>query len=81
MHYKNELDDLDATAMADLVRAGEISALELVDNSIYRCEQVNGLLNAVITEMFDDARQKASKKIPDGPFAGVPFLMRTLQRR
>jgi Asp-tRNA(Asn)/Glu-tRNA(Gln) amidotransferase A subunit family amidase len=47
MHYKNELDDLDATAMADLVRAGEISALELVDNSIYRCEQVNGLLNAV----------------------------------
>jgi amidase len=76
MHYKNELDDLDATAMADLVRAGEISALELVDNSIYRCEQVNGLLNAVITEMFDDARQKASKKIPDGPFAGVPFLMK-----
>lgn len=68
--------DCDATALAALVRKGEVSALELVDDAIRRCEQVNGTLNAVITEMFDHARVEAKRPLGDGPFAGVPFLMK-----
>ena len=70
------LAELDATALAALVRDGEVTAGELVDGAIARCEQVNGTLNAVITEMFDGAREAAKSPLAEGPFAGVPFLMK-----
>lgn len=66
----------DAVGLADLVRRGEVSPLELVDDAIQRCEAVNGTLNAVITEMFDHARARAREPQSDAPFAGVPFLMK-----
>jgi amidase len=66
----------DAVGLADLVRRGEVSPLELVDDAIHRCETVNGTLNAVITEMFDHARTRALEPLADAPFAGVPFLMK-----
>lgn len=68
--------ELDALALAGHVRNGDFSALELVDEAIRRCEAVNGTLNAVITEMFDHARTAAKAPLGDGPFAGVPFLMK-----
>ena len=68
--------NLDALGLAALIRKKEITALELVDESIRRCESVNGILNAVITEMFDQARERAKQPLGDGPFAGVPFLMK-----
>jgi len=71
-----DFGDLDATALAALVRRKEASALELVDDAIRRCEQVNDQLNAVITETFERARSEASGPLGDGPFAGVPFLMK-----
>lgn len=70
------LAELDATAQAQLVRRGEVSALELVDDAIDKCQQVNGELNAVVTEMFELARAAARRPLADGPFAGVPFLMK-----
>ena len=66
----------DALGLADLVRRGEVTALELVDEAIRRTESVNGELNAVITEMFDHGRERAKQVLGDGPFAGVPFLMK-----
>ena len=71
-----EYGDLDATALGALVRDREVSPLELVDEAIRRVEQVNGTLNAVVTEMFDHARDAARQPPGDGPFAGVPFLMK-----
>jgi amidase len=68
--------DLDALALATLVRNKQVSALELVDEAIHRCESVNGTLNAVITEMFEHARARAKEPLGNGPFAGVPFLMK-----
>ena len=66
----------DATALAALVRDGSVTPLELVDAAIERCEAINGTLNAVITTMFDAARDAAREPPGDGPFAGVPFLMK-----
>ena len=64
--------------MAELVSSGEASPLELVDAAIERVEQVNGELNAVIHPLFEEAREAAAGDVPDGPFKGVPFLLKDL---
>ncbi len=73
-----EYGDYDALGLAELVRRGEVSAAELVDECIARIERVNPRLNAVITPMFDTAREAAAQGVPEGPFAGVPFLVKDL---
>ena len=75
----DQTSNLDAVALAELVQSREVTPLELVDAAIERIERVNGLLNAVITPMFDLARRAAESTIPDGPFKGVPFLLKDLQ--
>src|SRR4051812_7351292 len=74
----DDLARLDATAQAELVRTGEASPLELVDAAIERIEAANGEVNAVIHELYDEGREAASGNLPDGPFKGVPFLLKDL---
>lgn len=70
---------LDATAQAELVRRGEITPLELVEASIARIERLNPELNAVIMPLFEKARAAAvSSRLSDGPFRGVPTLLKDL---
>src|SRR5688572_9221614 len=69
---------LDATAQAQLVRTGQASPLELVDAAIARIAELNPALNAVITPLFEQARSAASSPLPEGPFRGVPFLLKDL---
>ena len=71
-----DFGEYDALGLAELVRKREVSASELVDEAIRRTEAVNGRLNAVITTMFDHARERAGQPLGNGPFAGVPFLMK-----
>lgn len=72
----DELGRLDALAQAELVRRKEITALELVEAAIDRIERVNGDVNAVVLRMYELAREEASQPLSDGPFAGVPFLLK-----
>jgi amidase len=74
----DDLATLDATAQAALVRNGDVSPVELVDAAIGRVERLNPDLNAVITERFDAARAEAEAGPADGPFRGVPFLVKDL---
>jgi len=67
---------LDATAQAALVRRGEVAPIELVEAAIARIERLNPRLNAVVTKMYDEARQIARGNLPAGPFRGVPFLLK-----
>jgi amidase len=69
--------DLDALGQAELVRAGEISAGELLDVFERRLELLNPRLNAVITPMLDVARARTAGPL-DGVFAGVPFLVKDI---
>jgi len=73
-----ELALLDAMAQAELVQKGEVKPIELVEAAISRIEKVNPALNAVVTEMYDLAREAASKEVPKGPFSGVPYLLKDL---
>ena len=73
----NETWKLDATAQAELVRRGDVQPSELVEAAIERLERLNPRLNAVITLLYDKARAQAvSGELPDGPFRGVPFLLK-----
>ncbi len=74
----DELRYLDATAQAELIRKGEVKAIELVDAAIERVERLNPKLNAVVTPMYEQGRQVAKGPLPDGPFTGVPFLLKDL---
>src|SRR5262245_61316203 len=68
----------DATAQAALIREKQISAAELVDAAIQRAEQDNPELNAIVTPLYEQARAAARGPLPDGPFTGVPFLVKDL---
>jgi amidase len=68
---------LDATAQAALVRDGEVTSAELVDGAIARIEALNPTLNAVIVDRSEKARAEAADPgLADGPFCGVPFLLK-----
>ncbi len=66
----------DGLGLAELVKKKEISAAEICEEAILRIERVNPALNAVITRMYDLARKAVQTTLPDGPFVGVPFLLK-----
>jgi len=67
----------DGTALAELVRKGEVSPPEVIEAAIVRAQAVNPRINAVVTPMYEAARNQASAGIA-GPLAGVPFLVKDL---
>ncbi|MGI9452288.1 MAG: amidase [Geminicoccaceae bacterium] len=71
-------DREDGLALGERVRRGEISAAELVETAIERIEAHNPTLNAVVTKVYEQALDAARQQTPDGPFAGVPFLLKDL---
>ena len=74
----DESANWDATEMAAAIRSGAVSALEMVDAAIARAEALNPQLNFLVTDDFDRARERAKAPLGDGPFAGVPYLIKDL---
>lgn len=64
----------DATQLAAWVRAGEVSTAELAEAALSAIERLNPTLNAVL-QVFPEG---SGPFAPDGPFAGVPFLIKEL---
>ncbi|MCB8928200.1 MAG: amidase [Ardenticatenaceae bacterium] len=76
-----EYEQYDGLGLAELVRNGDVSPLELVEAAIERIEARNPQVNAVIHKMYEEATQAAMETAvhhPDAPFAGVPFLLKDL---
>ena len=72
-------DERDSLEIAQLVKAGEVTASELAEAAIRRIEALNPVLNAVSIPLFDYGRKAAADPaLPDGPFKGVPFLLKDL---
>ncbi len=74
----NDVAFLDATAQAELVRNKQVKPEELLDGTIERIERLNPQLNAVVLTMYDQARAAIADGLPDGPFTGVPFVLKDL---
>jgi amidase len=68
----------DALGLADLVRTGQVTPAELLDEAIARAEAVNPKINAIIHRMDGAARAAIERGLPEGPFRGVPFLVKDL---
>jgi len=78
MAKMDEFISFDATGLAALVRQKQVKAIELIDASIERIERLNPTLNAVVTPMYEQAREAATGGYYGGPFSGVPFLLKDL---
>jgi len=74
----SDYDKYDGLGLAELVRKKEVKPSELVEEAASRIENLNPQLNAVIYKMYELARKTADGDLPDGPFKGVPFLMKDL---
>ncbi len=69
--------ELDGLGQAERIRAGDVSPAELLEACITRIEKQNPTLNAVIHPLFDKARGQLERgEIGDGPYHGVPFLVK-----
>lgn len=74
----NDYDRYDAVGLAQLVADGDVHPLELVEAAAARIEAVNPTVNAVIWDRIEEARLEAGSVDGDGPFAGVPILIKDL---
>ena len=70
--------DYDGLGLAELVAKRAVTPAELLEAAIERVERHNPTLNAVVYKGYDDARARARGELPDGPFRGVPFLIKDL---
>ncbi|WP_113913338.1 amidase [Roseovarius dicentrarchi] len=66
----------DATSLAALVASGDVSPHELLEEAITRAEARDGDINAVSQRLYDHGRAAIDAGLPDGPFRGVPFLLK-----
>jgi len=73
-----EYDHYDAVGLAQLVKNGQVSADELLEEAIARVERINPRVNAVINKLYDQGRSAIGSGLPDGPLRGVPFLLKDL---
>src|SRR5437764_2384879 len=74
-----EYGSYDAVGLADLVRRKQVSAKELLDEAIARTAKVDGEINAVVVRHYDYADRQIDQGLPEGPFTGVPFLLKDLE--
>ena len=74
----DEFEDYDAVGLATLIREGAVTAAEVMEAAIARCEARNPALNAVVLELYDHGRAAVAGDLPDGPLAGVPYLIKDL---
>ncbi|MEU6154015.1 amidase [Actinosynnema sp. NPDC047251] len=72
----DEFAGLDGLGQAELVRTGQVTPAELLEAALARIGRVNPAVNAVVTTMAGQARATAAGPLPDGPFTGVPFLLK-----
>ncbi len=72
--------DYDATGLAELVRSGQVTASDLLEDTIRKIEAVNPALNAVIAKAYERARARAASigGADGGAFAGVPWLLKDI---
>ncbi len=73
-----EYGNYDGVGLAELVRKKQVSPKELLDEAIARTAKVDPQINAVVVKHYDHAERQIEKGLPDGPFTGVPFLLKDL---
>ena len=78
MSVLSEFERYDGLALAELVRRKDVTAGEILEETIARIEVRNPIVNAVVNRMYDEARKVVAAGLPSGPFTGVPYLLKDL---
>ncbi len=73
-----EYANYDGLGIAELIKKGEVSVREVLEAAIEEVERLNPKLNAVITKMYDEAEAAIEASLPDGPFKGVPIMLKDI---
>ena len=71
----SEYIHFDATALAALIAAGEVTPEELLSCALEQSSHANVKTNAICRSMEGEAHEQLNGR-PQGPFAGVPFLIK-----
>ncbi|MBS0476549.1 MAG: amidase [Proteobacteria bacterium] len=72
------LDSHDSLGLAGLVKARKVSPPELLEAAIARAERLNPALNFMAQKHYDHGRKAVAAGLPQGPFHGVPWLLKDL---
>ncbi len=73
-----EYSQYDGLGLAGLIHKRKISPAEVIEEAIRRIEAYNPRLNAINYKTYDQARKAVQGKLPEGPFRGVPFLLKDI---
>ena len=71
---------LDATDIAELIKKKEVTPREILKLSFAQMEKVNPDLNAVVHHRMDKVLEEAENFSNNGPFAGVPILLKNISQ-
>jgi len=75
----SEYGSYDGIGLAELVRKKKVSPGELLDEAIARTAKIDPQINAVVVKHYEYAERQIEKGLPNGPFTGVPFLLKDLE--
>ena len=68
----------DGLGLAELVRQGDVTPSELLEDAYSAIDAINPALNGVVSRIPVLAEAEIAAGLPDGPFKGVPFLVKEL---
>ena len=74
-----DYEEYDGMGLAELVRKREVKPEEVLETTLARAAERNPALNAIVTPLYDEARRALAAGLPEGPFTGVPFLLKDLE--
>ena len=71
----------DGLGLAKLIKDKQVTVNELIEDAFEQIETINPDLNAVVRTRKEKAFKEAETgKLPDGPFAGVPILLKDISQ-
>ena len=68
----------DGLGLAELIAKREISPIELLNAVHTRVDALNPKINAICNRLFDKAEAQIEQRLAEGPFQGVPFMLKDL---
>ncbi len=74
----SEYEQHDGLGLAELVRTKAVSPDEVLEAALALADERNPALNAIVSESRPAARAAVAGGLPDGPFRGVPYLLKDL---
>lgn len=68
-----------ASELAAGIRARELSAREVMQSHLERIEEMNPLVNAIVTQLDPELALQAADDAPPGPLQGLPIAVKDLE--